>query len=259
MTSAFLDFITSNYKDLMLWHSFGVSRGEGHYGDGEYFYQANSEEGAPGDPDYLFDRCDFLSLEHPESYGLRRVDGKLYWVYKISHNIHKDREVFLACLCCYDFTDAVRHLLTCAVGGPQTAVSNRSLLPLITADGTYVVQYDFDKEVHAFVLLKEGDRVTVVNFYSGDFYIVKHAYYELLEVLQSIEQNMGDNRPLVKKLFGMPELYPNSEYHVASLSEYRHWDTMVDVRDYKRYLADVIAPLFTGREEEAEIHSQYMG
>lgn len=275
MNSTFTDFIESNYKDLMLWYHFGANRDDEHHRDGKYMYPVKPEEGTLEDPEYYFEKCDFVSSEDPVSLNLRKVDDKLYWVHKISHDIYRDKEAFLSLLCCYDFTEAVYGLLKYASGSPQVLFHelvpavlgykndvpigrDGSLLPLLNRDGTYIVQYDFDTETHAFVLLREGDKVTIVNYYNGSLYIMNHSYYEAIGILWLVERNDGDNRPLLSTLLGLPrpELYPNSEYHVTALAECYYWDTtVVGSQHYKNYLRDVIRPLFVGRAEGRIIES----
>lgn len=106
-----------DYEDLMLW-CFEANRDEVDFRDGNYIYPVNPEEGTMEDPEYYFEECDFPVFGDLNARGLRTIDGKLYWVYKISRNIYTDKEVFISSLCCYDFTDSLKHLL-----------------PLITADG----------------------------------------------------------------------------------------------------------------------------
>lgn len=49
--------------------------------------------------------------------------------------------------------------------------------------------------------------MVIVNYYSGNLYITEHTFHELLGVLWLVEQNNGDNRPL---LSGMPLLEQDS-------------------------------------------------
>lgn len=277
----FIRLIRSIYKDLMLWYNFGVERDSfiSHYDNGVYMHEADEGEGSIQDPDYIFEQSTFTDLTNTEiinKYGLRRVGNKLYSVHKISDNIYLDRDKFFSFLCCYDFTDSLASLLEYANGNrlvlfedhalevynyssydyDNPIVSNKSLLPLLNANGVYIVQYKFVREAHAFVILKEEDRVTVINYYN-ELHVVTLTYQELLGTLWLIEQNDRDNRPLLSKLFGTDTLYYESDYHVISLIQCYYWPRTVNVRDYKNYLKDVVAPLFSGREEEYVLKSQY--
>lgn len=257
-----ITFLRDGYEDLMLWHAFGVRRDNypDHYRDGDYLVEAAEDEGTLDNPEYIFDEWYDTKLTDPKEIAwrrLRRVGGKLYHVYRISHNIYADKKPFFSFLCCWNLAEAVDDLLTNTVGKPVIYANNvccsllivPSLLPLIKEDGIYTVEYDFSVEVHDFVLVKNGDVVTVISYYTDRLYTTVLSYYKLLGLLWLIEQNTQDNRPLLSILFNL-QVHIESPYHVDGVTKCYYWNSFVTIANYKQYLRNVIMPLFQGREEE---------
>ena len=259
----FSTLLKNIHTDLMLWYNFGPDRDKfwDLYEDGTYKYQVKPGEVNETDTDLIFEECTFCDAKDEDEIRWRELyghEGKLYWVYRISTNIYRDKSIFFSQLCCWDFTGAVSDLLTYS-NGPSTTLlaqgstsenGRESLLPLFDRDGVYIAQYRFKSESHAFILLKEGDVVTAINYYKG-LYIVQLSYHETVGVLWLAEQNRQDNRPLLERLFGVrSSVLIGDDYAIVSLESCEYWQHGTDLSHYKHYLRDVVAPLFAGREEQ---------
>lgn len=274
--NSLIELLNAKYQDLMLWYNYGVDRDSfiDHYEDGVYRYPVDTADCDITDKGYIFTECINSNMDEDEikRRELCHINGKFYWVSKISTNIYRDKKPFFDFLCCYNFTDSVASLLTHANDTSQVMFNDpnlmgynyssdnrvdytRSLVPLIKNDGVYIAQYKFESEDHAFIVIKLSERIIVINYYNG-LLVVERDYYQLLGILLLLEQNDQDNRVLMNKLFAIPitSMF-QSQYHVIGLVSCHYWPNGAANNDYRNYLRDVIKPHFVGREEGHVIDS----
>lgn len=125
---------------------------------------------------------------------------------------------------CYDFTLALERLLISANIKPQTLADKKDLCGydfpyrspvcvddrlslLFRRNGIYVCQIKFDCEDHGFVVIVDGDKMTVLSLYSCNFYVVETDINKGLACFVMLEVNGNDNRSFVKEVFGFESYF----------------------------------------------------
>jgi len=201
--------------------------------------------------------------------GLIKKDGKFFFPQEIVSNIFQHKG-YIDHLVCYNFTAAVQHLLENSRKGEvlvdpdperiagygyeyRSPVGKEDRLSsLLKQDGIYVCQIKFTEEDHAFVLVINRSRMTVLNRYSGEFYVVEVELEEGLGKLRKMEKNDEGNRKLVKEICGFEPWFPG-EYMILHLIQCDYWERGVNFAEMADFFLHVKDFAFRGREEEKEI------
>jgi len=95
--------------------------------------------------------------------------------------------------------------------------------------------------------------MTVINRYSGKFYIKKFPLDVALGSLLILERNQGDNKPLIQEMFGFPPYFTSGEYMIEMLVQCTYWSQGFTADDLADFLSGAVKDAFAGREEAREI------
>jgi len=276
-----IDLIKSYHKELTLFSCFGLDREKyGEYYDPTekiYISTIPSSEYDPKNPTHrlkweweLIPGDD--ELKEIKYRGLIKHRGKLFFPEKEVQNIYKEDKLYYNVLVCYDFTSALHRLLAFANGPPKVLVipdKNKTcgydynyespvskkdqLSTLITRDGIYICQIKFTEEDHAFCIIIDGNKMTILNLYNSKFYAMESTLNDGLNKLRLLEENKkGINRDLVSAIFGMKDLF-SGEYMILCLIQCDYWSRGFTRNLLAKFFLYVSDTAFKGRQEEQEI------
>lgn len=271
-----VDLITEYHRELTLFSCEGLDRDSYDTYDAKtdtYKLHINPEDYDPADPTHLLTHeCELCpgrnEAKEIERQGLIKLEGKLYFPEQLLSNINSDNRVYES-LTCYNFTSTVASLLQFSNGKGQqlstrqaetsgycyvctSPVSNEDRLSLLfNKDGIYVCQLRFQNEDHAFIVILDGQLMTVLNLHSA-LQVVKHNLAAGLGCLLLLERNQSGNKALFKQLLGTSLYYP-SDYMIMGLMQCDYWAEGVDAEDVANFFAHISKVAFKGREEAGDI------
>jgi len=267
--------ISEYHKEITLFACYGLDRDQYDYYNTMQGYNIPLDVGEY-DPN---NKTHFVGEEYIPYYDETEEDlankslikhhGKFYVPKQAVPNIRCDTR-FLDFLVCYDFTRAVEHLLV-FVNGPGEHLSTSEgdiagynyaytspirdadrLSILLNRDGVYICQTKFDNEDHGFIVVVNDTKMTILNRYSGKFYVKEHDLANGLGNLLVLERNRGDNRPLIRSIFGFNPHF-DYRYMILALIQCDYWARGFTADELADFFASISTAAFENRDEEREL------
>ena len=128
-------------------------------------------------------------------------------------------------------------------------VSDR-LSILLNKDGIYLCEIKFEQEDHAFIIIVDKDRMTVLNRYNS-FHSIEHDLTTGLGSLLLLERNTDDNKSLIEEFMDIELLY--DRYMILALTRCTYWEKGFTSNDLANFFVDVLNTSFDEREESNEL------